>query len=178
MNPQAVPSLTMNLIAKNMADQTNSTSSLLGNLTLATCPGIECTFPFHLYSKPRIKDSMQFSFLNFQWLFTFFFSLFWVKRFDGLDFLKRWKGKKIMFVGDSLSLNQWQSFLCLIHASVPSANTNLVRKEILSYATFQVIIICSSLLFFFFLFPFFVFLGRGQLFPLKIKIGVAFSYLF
>ncbi|CDO96761.1 unnamed protein product [Coffea canephora] len=58
-------------------------------------------------------------------------------RFDGLDFLKRWKGKKIMFVGDSLSLNQWQSFLCLIHASVPSANTNLVRKEILSYATFQ-----------------------------------------
>lgn len=58
-------------------------------------------------------------------------------RFDGLDLLRRWKGKKVMFVGDSLSLNQWQSLLCLIHASVPSANTNVVRQEILSYVTFQ-----------------------------------------
>ncbi|KAI5331310.1 PREDICTED: trichome birefringence [Prunus dulcis] len=44
-------------------------------------------------------------------------------RFDGLDFLRRWKGKKIMFVGDSLSLNMWESLSCMIHASVPNAKT-------------------------------------------------------
>lgn len=38
--PQAVPSLTLNLIAKNMAARTNSISSMLGNLILATCPGL------------------------------------------------------------------------------------------------------------------------------------------
>ncbi|KAM7498583.1 hypothetical protein LguiA_022997 [Lonicera macranthoides] len=27
--------------------------------------------------------------------------------FDGVDFLRRYRGKRIMFVGDSLSLNQW-----------------------------------------------------------------------
>ncbi|OUZ99261.1 PMR5 N-terminal domain [Macleaya cordata] len=43
-------------------------------------------------------------------------------RFDGEDFLKRYKGKKIMFVGDSLSNNQWQSFTCMLHAAVPNSN--------------------------------------------------------
>ncbi|KAL2337122.1 hypothetical protein Fmac_011568 [Flemingia macrophylla] len=40
-------------------------------------------------------------------------------RFDGKTFLTTLKGKQIMFVGDSVSLNQWQSLLCLIHSSVP-----------------------------------------------------------
>ncbi|KAH9616133.1 hypothetical protein KSS87_005250, partial [Heliosperma pusillum] len=30
-------------------------------------------------------------------------------RFNGLYFLRKWKGKRIMFVGDSLSMNQWES---------------------------------------------------------------------
>ncbi|ONI10645.1 hypothetical protein PRUPE_4G059400 [Prunus persica] len=48
-------------------------------------------------------------------------------RFDGLDFLRRWKGKKIMFVGDSLSLNMWESLSCMIHASVPNAKTTFKK---------------------------------------------------
>lgn len=77
----------------------------------------------------------------------FFFYPFWVKRFDGLDLLRKWKGKKIMFVGDSLSLNQWQSLICLIHASVPNSKANVVRKTPLSYVTFQVS--CRTCLFLF-----------------------------
>ncbi|XP_026433463.1 protein trichome birefringence-like 42 [Papaver somniferum] len=43
-------------------------------------------------------------------------------RFDGLDLVNRFKGKKIMFVGDSISNNQWVSFACMIHAAIPNAN--------------------------------------------------------
>ncbi|RZC87862.1 hypothetical protein C5167_029775 [Papaver somniferum] len=42
-------------------------------------------------------------------------------KFDGLNFVKIFKGKKIMFVGDSISQNQWVSFTCMIHASIPNA---------------------------------------------------------
>ncbi|KAL0399500.1 UNVERIFIED_CONTAM: protein trichome birefringence-like 41 [Sesamum radiatum] len=45
-----------------------------------------------------------------------------LSRFDGGELLRRCKGKSIMFVGDSLSRNQWQSFICMIYASVPGAN--------------------------------------------------------
>ncbi|CAL0303721.1 unnamed protein product [Lupinus luteus] len=42
-------------------------------------------------------------------------------RFDGNDFLKRYKGKKILFVGDSITNNQWQSLICLLHVAVPQS---------------------------------------------------------
>ncbi|CAI9116212.1 OLC1v1017304C1 [Oldenlandia corymbosa var. corymbosa] len=42
-------------------------------------------------------------------------------RFDGLDFLNRLKGKKIMFIGDSVSHNQYDSLVCLLHAAVPQS---------------------------------------------------------
>ncbi|KAI3850489.1 hypothetical protein MKW98_000299 [Papaver atlanticum] len=42
-------------------------------------------------------------------------------KFDGLDFVKRFKGKKIMFVGDSISQKQWVFFTCMIHAAIPTA---------------------------------------------------------
>ena len=69
-------------------------------------------------------------------------------RFDGMEFLRRWRGKKIMFVGDSLSLNMWESLSCMIRASVPSAKNSFVRKELQSSVTFQV----RSILLSFFLF--------------------------
>ncbi|KAF8409139.1 hypothetical protein HHK36_005212 [Tetracentron sinense] len=50
-------------------------------------------------------------------------------RFDGQDFLRRFKGKKILFVGDSLTLNQWESLICMLHSAVPHANYTLVRKN-------------------------------------------------
>ncbi|KAF8007764.1 hypothetical protein BT93_K1687 [Corymbia citriodora subsp. variegata] len=43
-------------------------------------------------------------------------------RFNGRKFLLRLKGKRLMFVGDSLSLNQWQSLICMVHTAVPEAN--------------------------------------------------------
>lgn len=41
-------------------------------------------------------------------------------RFDGEEFLRKMKGKSMMFVGDSLSRNQWKSLTCLLYSSVPN----------------------------------------------------------
>ncbi|OMO60940.1 hypothetical protein COLO4_33667 [Corchorus olitorius] len=57
-------------------------------------------------------------------------------RFNGRDFLRRFRGKKIMFVGDSLSSNQWQSLTCLLYTSVPQAKYTLKRIGGLSTLTF------------------------------------------
>ncbi|XP_050215703.1 protein trichome birefringence-like 41 [Mercurialis annua] len=56
-------------------------------------------------------------------------------RFDGPKLLEKIKGKKIMFVGDSLSLNQWQSLTCMLHASLPQSNYTIDRKGSLSTFT-------------------------------------------
>lgn len=53
--------------------------------------------------------------------------------------------KKIMFVGDSISYNQWQSLICMLHAAVPWARTSFTRKADLSNLYFVVGLI--SLLF-------------------------------
>ncbi|XVF87356.1 hypothetical protein PTKIN_Ptkin18bG0113500 [Pterospermum kingtungense] len=60
-----------------------------------------------------------------------------VPRFDGVSFLEKWRGKKIMFVGDSLSLNMWESLACMIHASVPNSKTTIARKTPFSFVIFE-----------------------------------------
>ncbi|KAM3746919.1 hypothetical protein ACB098_06G236500 [Castanea mollissima] len=57
-------------------------------------------------------------------------------RFNGGDMLSRLRGKSLMFVGDSLSLNQWQSLTCMLHTAVPAANYTLTRTEAVSTFTF------------------------------------------
>ncbi|VFQ84120.1 unnamed protein product [Cuscuta campestris] len=57
-------------------------------------------------------------------------------RFDARKFLVKMKGKKVMFVGDSLSLNQWQSLTCLLHVGNPNAKFTLQRFGPLSNFSF------------------------------------------
>ncbi|KAG9160050.1 hypothetical protein Leryth_005785 [Lithospermum erythrorhizon] len=45
---------------------------------------------------------------------------------------KRLRGKRIIFIGDSLSLNQWQSFTCMLHKALPRAHYRLVRTKDMS----------------------------------------------
>ncbi|KAG0465437.1 hypothetical protein HPP92_019601 [Vanilla planifolia] len=50
--------------------------------------------------------------------------------FDGGDLMERWRGKRVMFVGDSLSLNMYDSLLCMLHAaSSPHARINTSSEE-------------------------------------------------
>ncbi|KAJ7009680.1 hypothetical protein NC653_000399 [Populus alba x Populus x berolinensis] len=59
------------------------------------------------------------------------------RKFDGGDFSKRLKGKKVVFVGDSLSLNNFQSLLCLLHVAVPSSNTTRNTDNYFTTVIFQ-----------------------------------------
>jgi hypothetical protein len=52
--------------------------------------------------------------------------------------LSRWRGKKILFVGDSISLNQWESLVCMLHAAAPASRTTYSRGTPVSSVTFQV----------------------------------------
>ncbi|KAH7651630.1 PC-Esterase protein [Dioscorea alata] len=93
----------------------------------ASCPFIEPEFDCQKYGRP---DKL---YLKYRWQPT----ACDLPRFNGQDFLSRWKGKKIMFVGDSISLNQWESLNCMLHAAVPNAKTTFFRKDTLSSLIFE-----------------------------------------
>ncbi|URE21031.1 hypothetical protein MUK42_04062 [Musa troglodytarum] len=83
----------------------------------STCPFLDPEFDCQRYGRP---DK---SYLKYRWKPD----ACELPRFNGLDLLRRWKGKKIMFVGDSISVNQWQSLVCMLHAAVPDAKTTYKR---------------------------------------------------
>ncbi|CAA0836261.1 Protein trichome birefringence-like 34 [Striga hermonthica] len=50
-------------------------------------------------------------------------------RFNGRAMLEKIRGKRIVFVGDSLNKNQWTSMLCLIEPFLGRASSKLVTRE-------------------------------------------------
>ncbi|KAK3002694.1 hypothetical protein RJ639_018781 [Escallonia herrerae] len=48
-------------------------------------------------------------------------------RFDAVDFLQRSRNGRIVFVGDSIGRNQWESMLCMLAQGVP--NTSTIYEE-------------------------------------------------
>ncbi|XP_058110269.1 protein trichome birefringence-like 3 isoform X2 [Magnolia sinica] len=53
-------------------------------------------------------------------------------RFDGAVALERLRGKRLMFVGDSLQRGQWQSFVCLVESHIPEGQKSIRRGRTLT----------------------------------------------
>ncbi|CAN1810474.1 Protein trichome birefringence-like 38 [Linum perenne] len=94
----------------------------------SSCPYIDDQFDCEKFGRPDRQ------YLKYSWLPD---SCSLARdRFDGVEFLGRWRGKKMMFVGDSLSLNMWESLSCMIYASIPNVKTKFFRSGTFSYVTF------------------------------------------
>lgn len=93
----------------------------------------------------KILRLLKIRFLRDSVVLVFWFVVFhkWI-RFNGAQFLLKMKGKTIMFAGDSLGKNQWESLICLIVSSAPSSRTEMRRGLPLSTFRFLVIMLYSS----------------------------------
>ncbi|KAK8914243.1 hypothetical protein KSP39_PZI023717 [Platanthera zijinensis] len=55
--------------------------------------------------------------------------------FDARVMLERLRGKRLMFVGDSLNRNQWESMVCLVQSVIPPGKKTLVKNGSLNTFT-------------------------------------------
>ncbi|XP_078435314.1 protein trichome birefringence-like 28 isoform X1 [Wolffia australiana] len=58
-------------------------------------------------------------------------------RFNAKVFLEKLRGKRLLFVGDSLNRNQWESMICLVLAATSSDRTSLTHNGSLSVFRLQ-----------------------------------------
>ncbi|KAI3914892.1 hypothetical protein MKX01_018061 [Papaver californicum] len=86
----------------------------------SNCPFIDPEFNCKKYGRP---DNL---YLRYRWKPT---------SCDIPRFLEEMEREEIMFVGDSLSLNQWQSLTCLIHASLPISRLLILLLQNQQYHT-------------------------------------------
>ncbi|KAK1321290.1 hypothetical protein QJS10_CPA03g01200 [Acorus calamus] len=56
-------------------------------------------------------------------------------KFNARVLLERLRGKRMMFVGDSLNRNQWESMVCLVQSVIPPGKKSLVKNGSLSVFT-------------------------------------------
>lgn len=59
-------------------------------------------------------------------------------RFEARSLLERLRGKRLMFVGDSLNRNQWESMVCLVQPAVAPCRKSLRRDGSLSVFRIEV----------------------------------------
>ncbi|KAL2508075.1 Protein PMR5 [Forsythia ovata] len=93
----------------------------------SSCPMIDPEFNCQMYGRPDTD------YLKYRWKPA----NCEIPRFNGLDFAMKMRGKTVMFVGDSLGRNQFQSLVCMISAGIRVGSpTQIFRGEPLSTVKF------------------------------------------
>ncbi|KAJ8437945.1 hypothetical protein Cgig2_031461 [Carnegiea gigantea] len=82
------------------------------------CPIIDPEFNCQFYGRP---DS---NYLMYRWKPA----TCDLPSFDGLEFAERMRGRTVMFVGDSLGRNQWESLICMISSALPRSSATQITK--------------------------------------------------
>ena len=59
-------------------------------------------------------------------------------RFKPRLLLEKLRGKRLMFVGDSLNRNQWESMICLVQSAVPQGRKSLNKTGSISIFRIEV----------------------------------------
>ena len=59
-------------------------------------------------------------------------SCIWCFSFNAIDMLERLRGKRLMFVGDSISESQWESMVCMLQAVIPTNKKTMVHQSSLT----------------------------------------------
>lgn len=63
-----------------------------------------------------------------------------IGRFNPELALKKLQGKRLLFVGDSLQRNQWESFVCLVQGVIPEKKKSMKRGRVHSVFKAKVMI--------------------------------------
>lgn len=60
-------------------------------------------------------------------------------RFNATDMLEKIRGKRLMFAGDSLQRQQWQSLVCMVESVIPSYKKSMKLDRSLSVFKAEVV---------------------------------------
>ena len=82
---------------------------------------------------------LAYKFIYYLYVSTYMvFVYMFVQRFKARLLLEKLRNKRLMFVGDSLNRNQWESMVCLVQSVVPPGRKSLNKTGSLSVFRIEV----------------------------------------
>lgn len=99
---------------RNMVERIQSISTGGGSLIIVIFPGTFCA-KINTHARTLTTRCCK----SLQNKTHIYWTLFQYLRFNGTTLLENLRGKRVIFVGDSVNKNQWISLLCLLETSVP-----------------------------------------------------------
>lgn len=96
--------------------------------------------------KVKYKPSMHITVVSRRTVKLVFIYVYCImSRFDAKEVLERLRGKRVIFVGDSVNRNQWVSMVCMLQKVIPPELKEMRKIRHVSLRTFKAIVSISIL---------------------------------